>query len=181
MNKKIKGDILHRKGHLIGATLFWGVAIAIYYVLYEYTNLIDFATTHSIWIVLSFMACHFGAQLPDYDIIWKKFLPHRNVLTHSIFLPVLICLPLYFVNSGTKFLVPIFAMYLIGHGSHLFLDLNPDEWTGAALIHIYWRNSDGRKTMKAGASKLFLFFNGLVILVAGVLLLYFFYLWTPGL
>ena len=170
---------MHRKGHLIGATLFWAVAIAVYYILGNYTALY-FTEKHSIWIILSFLTCHFGAQLPDYDIIWKKILPHRNVITHSFFLPVLICLPLIFVNTQTKFLVPIFAMYLIGHASHLFLDLNPEEWAGTALIYIYWRNANGNKKMSPTASKLFLFFNGLAILVAGVLLLYFFYQWTPG-
>lgn len=170
---------MHRKGHLIGATLFWAVSIAVYYILGNYTPLY-FTEKHSIWIVLSLLACHFGAQLPDYDIIWQKFLPHRNVITHSFFLPLLICLPLFFVTSETKFLVPIFAMYLIGHASHLFLDLNPDEWTGAALVHIYWRNPEGNKTMSPTVSKLFLFFNGIIILAAGIILLYFFYKWTPG-
>jgi len=168
---------LNRKGHLIGGTLFWGVAISLYYVLAKFTLVTDFASKHGMWIVLSFLACHFGAQLPDYDIIWKKLLPHRNVVTHSFFLPLLICLPIFWITNPMIFLTPIFAMYLIGHASHLFLDLNPEKWEGTALIHVYWRNSDGRKTLTPWKSRLFLLSNGILILAAGVILLYFFNAW----
>ncbi|MHA1223592.1 MAG: metal-dependent hydrolase [Candidatus Heimdallarchaeaceae archaeon] len=167
---------MHRKGHLIGATIFWLVAIVLYYVLGNYTAL-SFTSKHSMWIVLSFLVCHFGAQLPDYDLLTEKFLPHRNVITHSVFLPLLICIPIFFVNSETKYLVPIFAMYLVGHTSHLFLDLFPKKWEGTALIHIWWRNEEGKKTFSSKASRNFLVFNGLIIMVAGIILLYFFNSW----
>ena len=127
---------------------------------------------HGIWIVLSFMVTHFGAQLPDYDLIWEKLLPHRNIITHSVFLPLLICIPLYFVSAATKFLVPIYAFYLIGHASHLFLDLRPKSWKGAALIHLFWVNDDGRKTFTAKASKLFLLINGIIVIVLIVSLIF---------
>ncbi|MEE9410224.1 MAG: hypothetical protein V3V41_04790 [Candidatus Heimdallarchaeota archaeon] len=168
---------MHRKGHLIGATFSWAVAISVYYVLAKFTAVTDFASRHGMWIVLSFLACHFGAQLPDYDVIWKKLLPHRNVVTHSLFLPLLICLPIFFITDEMIFLTPIFAMYLIGQASHLFLDLNPEKWAGTALIHIYWRNSDGRKTLSKANSQFFLILNGMIILAAGVILLYFFNAW----
>jgi hypothetical protein len=171
-----------RRIHLFGGTLFWGVFLGIFYALDVNTNLIDInfinsGGFHGLWIVLSFMVTHFGAQLPDYDLIWDKVLPHRNVLTHSVFLPLLLCIPLYWVNSSTLFLVPIYAFYLIGHASHLFFDLRPKSWKGTALIHIFWVNDDGRKTFPAKSSKLFLLINGIIVLVAGIILLYFFQAW----
>lgn len=173
-----------RRVHLFGGTLFWVFFLGIFYFL-DMNNWIDLGLTggledlefHGIWIVLSFMVTHFGAQLPDYDLIWDKLLPHRNIITHSVFLPLLICIPLYFVSAATKFLVPIYAFYLIGHASHLFLDLRPKSWKGAALIHLFWVNDDGRKTFTAKASKLFLLINGIIVLVAGIILLYFFQAW----
>ena len=75
--------------HLFGGTLFWGVFLGIFYALDVNTNWIDIGFIsgggfHGLWIVLSFMVTHFGAQLPDYDLLWDKILPHRNVITHSI-------------------------------------------------------------------------------------------------
>ncbi|MCE7741681.1 MAG: hypothetical protein GOP50_04425, partial [Candidatus Heimdallarchaeota archaeon] len=51
------------------------------------------------------------------------------------------------------------------------------EWKGTALVHIFWVNDDGRKTMPPKVSRIFLLVNGLVILAAGIILLYFFQLW----
>jgi hypothetical protein len=174
-----------RKMHLVAGTLFWGIFLGIFYAL-DFIGFIDLNLAvgleglqlHSIWIVLSFMTAHFGAQLPDYDIIWKKALPHRNILTHSVILPAIVCIPLYTVNDATNFLVPIYAFYLIGHASHLFFDLRPESWKGSALIHIFWVNEDGRKTLPAKASRMFLLINGIVILAAGIIMLYFFQLWV---
>ena len=91
-----------RRTHLFAGTLFWVVFLGIFYALDYYAGWIDLGLTgdltdfefHGIWIVLSFMVTHFGAQLPDYDLIWEKFLPHRNIITHSIFLPLIVCIPL---------------------------------------------------------------------------------------
>jgi len=178
----------NRKTHLLGGTLFWGIFIGIFYALDLMTNLIDWGGSsiidglelHAIWIVISFMACHFGAQLPDYDLLWKKILPHRNVITHSFFLPLVLSIPLFFLADMGEvglFLVPIYAFYHIGYASHLFLDLKPEDWKGTALIHIFWVNEDGRKTMPPKVSRMFLLINGLIILAAGIILLYFFQLW----
>ncbi|TET80537.1 MAG: hypothetical protein E3J43_02080, partial [Candidatus Heimdallarchaeota archaeon] len=68
-----------RRMHLFAGTLFWGIFIGIFYAL-DYIGFIDLGLSgsltnlefHSLWIVLSFMVTHFGAQLPDYDIIWNK-------------------------------------------------------------------------------------------------------------
>jgi hypothetical protein len=172
---------LNRKGHLLGATSAWTVTIVLYY----FFSGIDFASIdvkHSVWMILSFFACHFGAQLPDYDVLWKKILPHRNVITHSFILPILFTLPVYLTRTDLigdfVFLVPIFAMYLVGHASHLFLDLMPESWEGTALIHIFWRNENGRKTMPKASSFLFLLINGLIILAGGIILLFFFSRWV---
>ena len=174
-----------RRVHLFGGTIFWAFFLGIFYVLDIYWNFIDLGLSggltdfekHSMWIILSFMVTHFGAQLPDYDLIWAKVLPHRNILTHSIFLPLVICLPLFWVKPETEFLVPIYAFYLIGHASHLFLDLRPESWKGSALIHLFWVNDEGRKTFPKKASRLFILINGIIILAAGIILLYFFQLW----
>ena len=172
---------MHRKGHLLGATLAWVITIVLYY----FFSGIDFTiigVKYSVWMILSFFACHFGAQLPDYDILWKKILPHRNVLTHSFILPILFTLPVILTRTDLTdemvFLVPIFAMYLIGHASHLFLDLNPEKWEGSALVHVFWRNEKGRKTMPAAVSFIFLLTNGLLILAEGIILLFFFSRWV---
>ena len=174
----------NRKIHLIVATLFWGAFIGVFYAVALNTAFINLGTLdilkyNSLWIVLSFIACHFGAQLPDYDLLWDKLLPHRNVITHSLLLPLIISLPIFFVYEHPEFifLVPIYAFYQIGHGSHLIADLWPEEWKGPALVHIFWINEDGKKTMSPKASRLFLLINGIIILAAGIILLYFFQRW----
>ncbi len=172
----------NRRMHLFAGTLFWGISIGIFFALdlktsYINLGLNDNLTLHSMWIILSFIATHFGAQLPDYDLLWDKILPHRNIITHSVFLPIIICLPIIWVQPETKFLVPIFAFYLIGHASHLFFDMRPEAWKGSALIHIFWVNEAGRKTLPEKASKMFLLINGILIMVAGIILLYFFQSW----
>ncbi|MBA7515871.1 hypothetical protein ES705_07916 [subsurface metagenome] len=163
---------MNRKAHIIGGALFWAIVIGFYYWFGE------LLTEYSIWIMLSFFSSQFGAQLPDYDILWKKALPHRNILTHSFILPALLTIPIYFITTEMVFLLPIFALYLIGHASHLFLDLFPKGWEGSALVHLWWRNEKGRKTMNGTASFMFLLTNGLIILAGGIIFLFFFAQWA---
>ena len=95
----------------------------------------------------------------------------------TMLLPLIISIPIFFVQEATQFLVPIYAFYHIGHASHLFLDLKPKEWKGSALVHIFWVNEEGRKTMSPKVSRMFLLVNGVIILAAGIILMYFFQRW----
>jgi len=132
---------------------------------------------HSMWIVISFLACQAGAIMPDYDIIWKKIMPHRFLLTHSIILPGILCIPLVTVEERTTFLVPVYAFFLIGYSSHLLGDLMPKAWMGSALISIPWKNKEGKKKMPPKVSFLFLLMNGLILLGAAVVIMFFFEKW----
>jgi len=163
---------MNRKSHIIGGFVTWAIAMIASYFLIELPM-----KTNSLWIMLSLFICQFGSQMPDYDIIWNKFLPHRNVITHSLFLPALSILPIYFVTDETNALLPLYAFFLFGYASHLFLDLYVKGWVGSACIRVFWRNADGSRSMGGTKSFLWLFFNGLILVAGGIVIMFFFNLW----
>jgi len=163
---------MNRKGHIIGSVIFWTVIMILVYFLADIP-----LKENAMWIMLSFFVCQFGAQLPDYDLLWKKVLPHRNILTHSVFLPALVSMPTYFVIDETNMLLPLYAFFLIGYGSHLLLDLRPKAWLGSACIKLFWRNREGSKSMGGTQSYIWLILNGLILIVAGALIMFLFNMW----
>ena len=96
-----------RKVHIIGATAVWLVAFLIYYFvggLYIEISL----QKNAMWIMASFLLSQLGGQMADYDVIWRRAFPHRNILTHSIFIPAAICLPIIWINTETMILLPLY-------------------------------------------------------------------------
>jgi membrane-bound metal-dependent hydrolase YbcI (DUF457 family) len=162
-----------RKNHIIGGTVFWVIILLVYFFVGDIS-----AHKDAMWVVLSLLMVQIGAILPDYDLLSNKFLPHRNILTHSIFLPALLTLPIYFVRDETNTLLPLYAFFLIGYGSHLLLDMKPKSWQGSARVHLFWRNPKGNKQMGSKRSASWILINGLILLAAGVVFLYFYQLWT---
>ncbi|MEM2636974.1 MAG: hypothetical protein QXL15_01350 [Candidatus Korarchaeota archaeon] len=64
-----------------------------------------------------------GAELPDYD----HFLPgldHRDILTHSFFIPLALVGLAWIFRSSTEELF-ILGMFSVNYGIHLFIDLWP--------------------------------------------------------
>ena len=165
--------LTNRKNHIIGGTLFWVITLIVYLFIENVS-----VDSDIMWIVLSLPIAQIGALLPDYDLLSTKFLVHRNVFTHSIILPALITLPIYFVRDDTNTLLPLYAFFLIGYGSHLILDMKPKSWQGSARIHLWWRNPKGNKQMGSKRSASWILINGLMLLTAGIILLYFYQLWT---
>ena len=164
---------MDRKAHIIGGIVTWAIGLIVAYFLID----LDIKNT-AMWIMLTLFVAQFGAQLPDYDVLTKKFLPHRNVVTHSIFLPAVFVIPIYFVTDATNMLLPIYAFFLFGFASHLILDLHVKGWVGSACIHIFWKNREGSKSMSGTKSFLFLLFNGIILIGAGIVIMYFFNVWV---
>lgn len=164
---------MNRKSHIIAGTVTWLVAMVLTYFLIDLP-----LKTNSMWIMLSFFVCQFGCSLPDYDLLTKKFLPHRNVITHSVFLPAIAVLPIYFVINETNMLLPLYAFFLFGYASHLILDLNVKGWMGTSCIRIFWRNREGTKSMGGTKSFIWLLINGLILIGGGIVIIFFFNVWV---
>jgi len=164
--------MMDRRGHIVGGTIVWGIVLFIYMFVGDIN-----ANKDAMWVIMSLIVVQAGAVLPDYDLLSKKFLPHRNVITHSFFLPALLTIPIYFVRDETNVLLPLFAFFLIGYSSHLLLDMKPKSWQGSARVHIFWRNEKGNKQMGSKRSFAWILVNGLILMAAGIILLYFFNKW----
>ena len=164
---------MNRKSHIIGGFVIWIVGVLLAFFLIDIP-----VKTNAMWIMISFFICQFGSQFPDYDLIWKKVLPHRNVITHSVFLPALSVIPIYFVTDVTNMLLPLYAFFLFGYASHLILDLHVKGWQGSACIRIFWKNREGTKSMGGTKSFIFLLINGLILIGGGMVIMFFFNVWV---
>lgn len=91
-----------------------------------------------------------GALMPDWDIPFLGISRHRNIIFHSIILPLLVVL-MTLVNVATRILSAtslsvgaeveyyITALFLLGYASHLYLDIFPSN---ANPLEILWIASD---------------------------------------
>ena len=88
-----------------------------------------------------------GALMPDWDITLMGISSHRNVIFHSMILPLLITLMTllnvaYSVISSSSFNVGahieyyVAALFLLGYASHLYLDIFPSD---ASPLEILWK------------------------------------------
>lgn len=192
---------MNRKSHIIGGFVSWVIAMGIYIWL----NIDDIKTGwyNSMWILISLLTCLLGAEMSDYDLLWKSFLQHRHIFTHSIMIPVLIVLPVFTVTTETNFLLPAFGLFMIGYGSHLVLDLFPSwkekdgkildsretlTWLttgltgdelytklqGTYLIHLPWKTKNKRKTLNLNATRAWLIVNALILFSFGIIIMFFF-------
>lgn len=192
---------MNRKSHIIGGFITWIIAMSIY----TWLNIDDIKTGYhnAMWIVISLLTCLLGAEMADYDLLWKSFLQHRHIFTHSIILPALISLPVFAVTTETNFLLPAFGLFMIGYGSHLLLDLFPSwkekdgkivesqealtwlatgltgkelysQLRGTYLIHLPWKTKEERKTLNLNATRTWLVANALILFACGIILMFFF-------
>jgi len=167
-----------RKQHIAGATVLWLIGFLVYYFvggLYIEISL----QKNAMWIMMSFLLAQLGGQMSDYDVIWRKAFPHRNILTHSFFIPLLVCLPIIWITAETTNLLPLFSFFLLGFSSHMFLDLWITKgWSGTALIRFFYWKEEKYKSMNKFWSKVWLFVNGLIILIAGIVMMFTYQLWS---
>ena len=87
-----------------------------------------------------------GALMPDWDIPFLGISRHRNIIFHSIILPLLVVL-ITLVNVTSRILSAtslsigaeveyyITALFLLGYASHLYLDIYPSD---ANPLEILW-------------------------------------------
>jgi len=162
-----------RKVHIVGASILWLIMFIIYYFTVEQLSL----QNNAMWIMMTFLLVQLGAQVPDYDIIWNKVLPHRNILTHSIFLPSLVCIPIAFITTETMAYLPLYGFFIIGYASHLLLDLRPKKWHGTSCIRFYWLKGERHRTMGKYQSMFWILINGTILMTFGILLMFLFYKW----
>ncbi len=197
---------MKRKNHLIGGFTSWVITIVILLLLEK--DLVTGGWDNSLWIVLSLLACLIGAEIPDFDIIWKGVFHHRHFFTHSIILPGLLSITVINVTSRTNFLLPVYGLFLIGSASHLLLDLFPSwkedrdgkiidssstmEWietgltgkqlysalTGTYLIHFYPFKIKGKNTLNKHGTRTWLVINALLLIAWAIILLFFFGHWV---
>lgn len=92
-----------------------------------------------------------GALMPDWDIPFLGISRHRNIIFHSVVLPLLIILTtlinvaIAIENAGSigdigaKVEYYVAALYLLGYASHLYLDIFPSD---ANPLEILWIAAD---------------------------------------
>lgn len=170
-----------RKVHLGGALTLWLIAFLTYYFIGG--MYIDISLQkNALWIGLSIWMAAMGGIMPDWDLLWQKVIPHRNILTHTIITPLLICSPLFALiapslREGGIVFLPLYACFLLGYSTHLFLDLiATKKWKGTACIRYYWLKGERHRTMGKHLSKFTLLINGLILLAASITTM-FIYLW----
>jgi hypothetical protein len=103
-----------------------------------------------------------GALMPDWDIPFLGIARHRNLIFHSIILPLLIVLMTlvnvaqsivssYSLSIGAHIEYYITALFLIGYASHLYLDIFPSD---ANPLEIIWRSVDITSSAPTGLKPL---------------------------
>jgi hypothetical protein len=103
-----------------------------------------------------------GALMPDWDIPLLGISRHRNIIFHSIILPLLIVLMTlvnvaqsivssYSLGIGAHMEYYITALFLIGYASHLYLDIFPSD---ANPLEIVWRAVDVTSSAPTGLKPL---------------------------
>ncbi|MFW9815649.1 MAG: metal-dependent hydrolase [Candidatus Thorarchaeota archaeon] len=92
-----------------------------------------------------------GALMPDWDIPFLGISRHRNIIFHSVILPLLVILTTMIniatalANAGSigdigaKVEYYIAALYLLGYASHLYLDIFPSD---SNPLEILWIAAD---------------------------------------
>lgn len=209
----------NRKWHLITAI----IVFLIYSISYWFvnTNYIDELPELSVlWVVTAFLMALIGAEAPDWDLM-LNWAHHRDIGTHSFFIPLFITITYLFqksmniVNDPSLYLALIYAPFFLGFASHLILDLFPSvdpekevkekgvtrttamllggfvsgltgvqtikALQGTYLIHLPFKMPVGsekegktweiRKTLPKHATRWWLFCNGVVTGLLGILLI----------
>jgi hypothetical protein len=106
----------------------------------------DIAIIGGISIFIGAIITIAGALMPDWDIPFLGISRHRNIIFHSVILPLLITLTTL-INIATSFAslnivtveYYITALFLLGYASHLYLDIFPSD---ANPLEILWIAAD---------------------------------------
>ena len=114
-------------------------------IFYQWST--DIAIIGGISIFIGGVITVAGALMPDWDIPFLGISRHRNIIFHSVILPLLIILTTL-INVATSFAngltiatveYYIAALFLLGYASHLYLDIFPSD---ANPLEILWIASD---------------------------------------
>lgn len=108
------------------------------------------ATIGNISIFIGALITITGALMPDWDIPFLGISRHRNIIFHSLTLPLLIVLTTLLnvaarIISTTSLAVGaeveyyITGLFLLGYASHLYLDIFPSD---ANPLEIFWTAVD---------------------------------------
>ena len=109
-----------------------------------------------------------GALMPDWDIPFLGIQRHRNIIFHSVILPLFITLTTLLnvatrLLSASSSLIPInlsagaeieyyvTALFLLGYASHLYLDIFPSD---ANPLEILWTAVDSETRAPTGLKPL---------------------------
>jgi hypothetical protein len=106
-------------------------------------------------LLAAFLAFFLGAKLPDIDlapILWH----HRSAWTHGPLWAFLV--PFVAALWSPWYMVYAWPAFLVGITFHLFKDLFPKAWVGAALINF----QPMKKTFKPAGSILWLLGSAIV-------------------
>ncbi|MFW9909037.1 MAG: hypothetical protein ACFFEF_10710 [Candidatus Thorarchaeota archaeon] len=158
-------------------------------VVYQWTN--GIVIIGHVSLFLGALIIMTGALMPDWDIILLGISSHRNIIFHSVILPLLIVFMVlinvaYAIVSTSSLAVGahieyyLTALYLLGYASHLYLDIFPSD---ASPIEIVWRVVDpydkaptglkswGPIKVAKGAAKQWLVGNATLLLMVAIALL----------
>lgn len=100
-----------------------------------------------------------GALMPDWDIPFLGISRHRNIIFHSMILPLLVVMTTILsvaariadsgspLAAGAEVEYYVTALFLLGYASHLYLDIFPSD---ANPLEIFWRAVDVRQSAPSG-------------------------------
>lgn len=128
-----------RKWHLVWGFLSYILFLVMYVLIYMNQETLDsiinlnwnkLPQLNLLIIGSSFVMALLGSEIADFDLI-LGWLSHRDILTHSFFIPVFITITVIgqqFISPGDPSIILslIFIPFLFGFASHLFLDLFPN-------------------------------------------------------
>ena len=148
--------------------LFWGGLFAAGYLLFyniNYPYLIGSVELSLLGIVVTLLVAIVGAEAPDWDLM-VSWMQHRDILTHSAFIPVIIAgivlIDTFMFNHTEPAIVRmVLVPFTLAFASHLFLDLFPNvdpekelkkegvTHTAALLLGSFISGLTGVETIKA--------------------------------
>ncbi|UCE09221.1 MAG: hypothetical protein JSW61_09590 [Candidatus Thorarchaeota archaeon] len=114
-------------------------------IVYQFISGVPIIGNISIFIGCLIMLT--GALMPDWDIPFLGISRHRNIIFHSIVLPMLVVFGMivnvattifeyssYLIGANVEYYIT--ALFLLGYASHLYLDIFPSD---ANPFEILWK------------------------------------------
>jgi len=146
-NKDMSARTSSNKG-AVGAIFFVSFCIGSLVGTLVYQWYSGVAVIGNISIFVGALLVVVGALIPDWDIPFLGISRHRNIIFHSFLIPALVVL-LTMVNvamrtgtilgDGAEVEYYLTGLVLLGHASHLYLDIFPSD---ANPLEILWIASD---------------------------------------